>query len=125
MYEQLTIVGNLGADPEMKFTPSGKAVTNFSVAVNTRWTTSDGSEGERVTWYRVACWGRLAEVTNQYLAKGRKVMVVASRIEAEAYIDGEGQPRAALKVTADAVKFLDSNGESTGGAVRDDEEAPF
>ena len=125
MYEQLTIVGNLGADPEMKFTPSGKAVTNFSVAVNTRWINSDGSEGERVTWYRVACWGRLAEVTNQYLAKGRKVMVVANRIEAEAYIDGEGQPRAALKVTADAVKFLDSNGESAGGAVRDDEEAPF
>lgn len=123
MYEQLTIVGNLGRDPEMRFTPSGKAVTNFSVAVNARWTNSDGSPGERVTWYRVACWGRLAEITNQYLAKGRKVMVVASRIEAEAYIDSEGQPRAALKVTADTVKFLDSNGQTE--PVEDTEEVPF
>jgi len=124
MYEQLTIVGNLGRDPEMKYTPSGKAVTNFSVAVNTRWTNGDGTEGERVTWYKVACWGKLAEVTNQYLAKGRKVLVVASRIEAEAYIDNEGQPRAALKVTADAVKFLDANGQS-GTAVVEQEEHPF
>ncbi len=65
MYEQLTIVGNLGRDPEMRTvyspaTPSGKAVTNFSVAVNTRWTNSDGEPGERVTWYKVACWGKLA-----------------------------------------------------------------
>ena len=124
MYEQLTIVGNLGRDPEMRFTPSGKAVTNFSVAVNARWTNSDGTDGERVTWYKVACWGKLAEVTNQYLAKGRKVMVVASRIEAEAYIDNEGQPRAALKVTADTVKFLDANGH-TEPAAEEQEEIPF
>ncbi len=108
MYEQLTIVGNLGRDPEMRFTPSGKAVTNFSVAVNARWTNSDGTAGERTTWYSVACWGRLAEVTAQYLAKGRRVMVTASRIEADAYIDSEGQPQASLKITADVVKFLDS-----------------
>lgn len=124
MYEQLTIIGNLGRDPEMRFTPSGKAVTNFSVAVNARWTNSDGTEGERVTWYKVACWGRLAEITNQYLAKGRRVMVVASRIEAEAYIDKEGQPRAALKVTADAVKFLDANG-AVQPVAEEQEEIPF
>ena len=57
---------------------------------------------------RVACWGRLAEVTNQYLSKGRMVMVTAKRIVAEPYIDKEGKPRAALKVTADTVKFLDA-----------------
>ena len=96
----------------------------MAVAVNTRWTTSDGEPGERVTWYRVACWGRLAEITNQYLAKGRKVMVVASRIEAEAYIDSEGQPRAALKVTADAVKFLDTNG-THAPVVEEAEKVPF
>jgi single-strand DNA-binding protein len=109
----------------MRYTPSGKAVTNFSVAVNTRWTNSDGEPGERVTWYKVACWGKLAEVTNQYLAKGRKVMVVASRIEAEAYIDNEGQPRAALKVTADTVKFLDSNGSQSAEPVEETEAIPF
>ena len=124
MYEQLTIVGNLGRDPEMRYTPSGKAVTNFSIAVNTRWTNGDGTNAERATWYKVACWGKLAEVTNEYLAKGRKVLVVASRIEAEAYIDKEGEPRAALRVTADAVKFLDGKGEEAT-EVEEKEEIPF
>jgi single-strand DNA-binding protein len=108
MFEQIIITGHLGGDPEMRFTPGGRPVTSFSVAANARWTNADGTPGERVTWYRVTCWGRLAEVTNRYLAKGRRVMVIASRIEAEAYLDREGQPRASLKVTADAVKFLDS-----------------
>ena len=126
MYEQMTIVGNLGRDPEMRYTPSGKPVTNFSVAVNARWTNGDGTDGERVTWYKVACWGKLAEVTNQYLAKGRKVMVVSRRIEAEAYIDKGGEPKAALKLTADAVKFLDAKGETHAEAAEEQkEEIPF
>ena len=126
MFEQLTLVGNLGADPEMRYTPAGTPVTNFSVAANARWTNSEGEPQERVTWYRVACWGRLAEVTNQYLAKGRKVMVIASRLEAEAYLDREGNPRAALKVTADAVKFLDGNGTNQQAALdAPGEDIPF
>lgn len=108
MYEQCVVVGNLGADPEMRYTPSGDAVTNFSVAVNARWTGADGTPGERTTWYKVVCWGKLAEATNRYLVKGRKVMVTARRIQAEAYLDREGKPKAALKLTADAVKFLDN-----------------
>ena len=97
---------------------AGQAVANFSVAVNARWTGKNGDPQEKVTWYRIACWGRLAEVCNQYLAKGRMVMVTAKRIAAEAYVDKEGKPRAALKVTADAVKFLDraedARNEETG-----------
>ena len=122
MYESLTFIGRLGADPETRFTSAGDQVTNFSVAVNTRWTDKDGDPKERVSWYRVACWGRLAEICNQYLAKGRTVMVTARRIVAEPYIDKDGKPRAALKVTADAVKFLD-NADSD----RDEEpgEMPF
>ena len=108
MYENLVIVGRLGADPESRFTPAGDQVTNFSVAVNTRWTDKDEEAREKVTWYRIACWGRLAEVTDQYLSKGRMVMVTAKRITAEAYLGKDGQPKAALKVTADAVKFLDN-----------------
>jgi single-strand DNA-binding protein len=118
MYEQCTIIGNIGADPELKYLPSGDAVTNFSVAVNARWTKGDGTQGSRVTWYRVACWGRLAEVCNQFLAKGRKVMVTANRIEAESYVGKDGQPKAALKLTASAVKFLDNP-----ASERDDEKA--
>ncbi len=108
MFESLTIVGRLGGDPELRYTPEGQAVANFSVAVNARWTDKDGEAQEKVTWYRIACWGRLGEVCNQYLAKGRMVMVTAKRITAEAYMGKDGQPKAALKVTADAVKFLDN-----------------
>ena len=113
MYENLVFVGRLGADPESRFTPAGDQVTNFSVAVNSRWTDKEGDPQERVSWYRVACWGRLAEVTNQYLSKGRMVMVTAKRIVAEPYIGKDGQPKAALKVTADAVKFLDKAGSES------------
>jgi single-strand DNA-binding protein len=122
MYENLVLVGRLGADPESRFTPAGDQVTNFSVAVNTRWTDKDGDPQERVSWYRVACWGRLAEVTNQFLSKGRMVMVTAKRIVAEPYMGKDGKPRAALKVTADAVKFLDN-----ANSERDEEpgEMPF
>jgi single-strand DNA-binding protein len=123
MYEQTVIVGNLGSDPVMRYLPSGDAVTNFSVAVNARWTGADGTPGERTTWYQVTCWGRLAEATNQYLTKGRKVMVTARRIQAEAYLDKDGKPKAALKLTADAVKFLDSTaGERSVGEAA---EIPF
>jgi single-strand DNA-binding protein len=121
MFEQIQVIGNLGRDPEMRYTPSGTPVTNFSIAANARWTNSDGSTGERTTWYKVACWGRLAEVVYQYLAKGRRVLVVSSRIEAEAYIDKEGQPRAALKLTADAVKFLDTSGDANPQTVAEED----
>ena len=117
MYEQTVIVGRLGQDPEMRYVASGDAVTNFSVAVNARWTGADGEPHDRTTWYKIVCWGKLAEATNKYLLKGRKVMVTARRIQAEAYLDREGKPKAALKLTADAVKFLD------GPVDRDDEEA--
>jgi single-strand DNA-binding protein len=122
MYESLTIIGRLGGDPELRYTPAGQAVANFSVAVNARWTDKDGESQEKVTWYRIACWGRLGEVCNQYLAKGRMVMVTARRIAAEAYVDKDGKPRAALKVTADAVKFLDNAGTDPGARVDSDEE---
>lgn len=112
MFEQIILIGNLGRDPELRFTPNGKPVTSFTLAANARWTNADGTPGERVTWYQVTCWGRLAEVTNEHLTKGRRVMVIASRIEADAYLDSEGQPRASLKVTADAIKFLDANGNA-------------
>ena len=123
MYESLVLVGRLGADPESRFTPAGDQVTNFSVAVNTRWTDKAGESQDRVSWYRVACWGRLAEVTNQYLSKGRMVMVTAKRIVAEPYLDKEGKPRAALKVTADAVKFLDA--ADSDRSAREPGEMPF
>jgi single-strand DNA-binding protein len=107
MYQSnLIIVGNLGRDPEMRYTPSGVAVTNFSVAVNETWTGQDGEQQERTTWFRVAAWRKLAEVCNQYLSKGRLVLV-EGRVSASAWMPQDGgDPRATLELTARTVKFL-------------------
>ena len=131
MYQKVIIVGNLGADPEMRFTPSGKPVTHFPVAVNRRWTDSNGERQERTTWFRVTAWGSLAETCNQYLNKGRLVMV-EGEVNASAWIDQQGQARATLELTARTVKFLgkgNGNGSYSDGEAKDefsiDDDIPF
>lgn len=111
MFEQTMIIGNLGKDPEMRYMPDGTPVTNFTVAVNKRWTNRQTGEAhERVKWYRVSCFRNLAETTNQYLKKGRQVMVLGE-IDASAFIGNQGDPRATLELTARDVRFLGSKGE--------------
>lgn len=131
MYQQVVIVGNLGSDPEMRFTPSGIPVTSFSVAVNRRWTDSNGEPREKTTWFRVTAWRKLAELCNQYLSKGRLVLV-EGEVEASAWTDNEGNPRATLELTARNVRFLggrsaqaDVPGVSTQSADFVDEDVPF
>jgi single-strand DNA-binding protein len=75
MYQKVVIVGNLGSDPEKRYTQSGQAVTNFNVATNRRWTGGDGQPVDETTWFRVSVWGKQAEVAEQYLSKGRQVLV--------------------------------------------------
>ena len=76
MYQKVIIVGNLGTDPEMRYMPDGTAVTNFSVATNRRWTDrATGEPREETTWFRVSVWRQQAETANQYLSKGRQVLV--------------------------------------------------
>ena len=72
---KVIVLGRLGQDPEMKYTPSGSAVTNFSVATSESWTDKSGQKQERTEWHRIVVWGRLAEISNQYLAKGRQVYI--------------------------------------------------
>ena len=69
---KMIVIGNLGKDPEMRYTPSGQAVTNFTVATNYKYTTAEGESREETEWFRVSAWGRLAETCNQYLAKGQE-----------------------------------------------------
>lgn len=111
MFQQCMIVGNLGKDPEMRYTPDGTPVTSFSVAV----TRKKGDGTEKTTWFKVTCWRKLAEVTNQYLKKGRQVMVLGE-IDADAYLAQDGQPRASLNLTANEVKFLGGRDDSGGGS---------
>jgi len=110
---KVILIGNLGSDPEMRYTPNGAAVCEFRMAVSRRYTTAAGEQREETEWFRVTSWNRLAELVNQYLAKGRKAYV-EGRISSSAYTDREGQPRASLEVTAETVTFLDSR-ESKGG----------
>ena len=128
MYQKLTIVGNLGADPEMRYTPSGQAVTNFNVATNRRWTGNDGQQQEETVWIRVSTWGKLAEICNQYLKKGRQVFcegrLVVDRETGgpRIWTDQNGNSRASYEMTALEVKFLGNRGDI--GPGYNDNEAP-
>ncbi len=113
MYQNTIIIGRLGGDPEMRYTPDGVPVTSFTVAVNRRWTDADGEKREKTTWFRVTTWRRLAEICNEYLAKGRLVMV-EGEIRASAYATDDGVPRATLELTARSVKFLDKGNGDKG-----------
>lgn len=117
MYQQIMLIGNLGRDPEMRYTPSGVPVTTFTVAVNRRWTGQDGQPQEKTLWFRVTAWRKLAETASQYLTKGSKVLVVGTLEEPQAYIDREGQPRASLEVTAQDIRFLSTRSEGMEAPV--------
>ena len=120
MYQQITLIGNLGNDPELRHTASGVPVASFSLAVSRKWT-KDGQEQEKTTWFRVSVWNDQAKAVHQYLAKGRQVMVVGEVEEARVFTDKTGNPRASLEVKAQQVKFLgqkgDGNGTHTGAPV--------
>ena len=116
MYQQLTLIGHLGNDPELRHTPSGVPVASFSLAVKRTWTNQDGERQDKTTWFRVTTWRKQAELVNQYLTKGSKVLVVGEIEEARPYTDRDGNQRASLEVNAHNVKFLSSQGEREDGA---------
>ena len=113
MFNKITIIGNLGTDPEMRYMPSGDAVTSFSVATNRRYRTRDGETRDDTEWFGVNAWGRLAETTNQYLQKGRLVYVEGS-LSSRSWVGQDGQTRFSNEVRAQEVKFLSGSGD-TGG----------
>jgi single-strand DNA-binding protein len=103
---RITIIGNLGNEPEMRFTPSGRPVTSFRVATNWRYTTPEGERKEETEWFSVVAWGRLAEQCNQFLTKGRLVYV-EGRLRLRTWDGQDGQRRSRNEIVADRVKFLD------------------
>ena len=106
---KILVIGNLGRDPEMRYTPNGQAVTSFSVATNRRYTTADGESHDETEWFRVSVWGRQAETCNQYLSKGKKVYV-EGRLSSRTYETRDGQTRFSIDIFATDVRFLDAAG---------------
>lgn len=118
MYHTVIIVGNVGKDPEMRYTPSGQAVTSFSVATNRQYTASNGEQVKETIWFRVSAWGKQAEICNQYLRKGSKVLV-EGRLTPDKNTGGprvwtkqDGGAAASFEVTASTVRFLSSRNEA-------------
>jgi len=118
MYHTIIIVGNVGRDPEMRYTPAGQAVTSFSVATNRQYTTGNGEQVKETIWFRISAWGKTGEVCNQYLKKGSKVLI-EGRLTPDKATGGpriwsgqDGQSRASFEVTAQTVRFLSSRAES-------------
>jgi single-strand DNA-binding protein len=134
MFHTIIIVGNVGRDPEMRYTPSGQAVTSFSVATSRNYTNASGQRVDETIWFRVSAWGRQAETCNQYLKKGSKVLI-EGRLTADAnggpriWTRQDGTPGASFEVSASTVRFLSSRGEAGsdegGEPAMGDDEIPF
>ena len=103
---KMIIIGNLGSEPEMRFTPNGRPVTSFNVATNRRYTTAEGERKEETEWFTVVAWSRLAEQCNQFLTKGRLVYV-EGRIRLHTWEGQDGQRRYRNEIVAERVSFLD------------------
>jgi len=112
------IVGNLGKDPDLRFTANGRAVARFPVATTERWTDQDNQRQERTEWHNIVVWGKQAETCGQYLSKGRQVYVEGS-IRTRSYDDKEGVKRYVTEIVARDVRFLGGAGGGGGPRVSD------
>ena len=110
------LLGNLGRDPEVRFTPSGQAVANFTIATNESWTDKSGQKQEKTEWHRIVVWGKLAELCGEYLKKGRQAFI-EGRLQTREWTDKENKKNYTTEIVANNVQFL---GSGQGGGKRDD-----
>jgi single-strand DNA-binding protein len=111
---RVILIGNLGRDPELRYTQGGSAVANFTLATNERWRDKDGNNQERTEWHRIVVWGRTAENCAQYLQKGRSVYV-EGRLQTREWEDKDGNKRNTTEINALNVQFLGGRGGPGGG----------
>ena len=129
---KIMVIGNLGTDPEMRYTPNGTPVTSFRMAVNRTYTTSEGERRDETEWFTIVAWTKLAEQCNQFLSKGRRAYV-EGRLRSRQFQRRDGTPGFINEINANMVLFLDQaqepapqeDGDTSGGAPQKEEELPF
>ena len=112
---KVILVGRLGRDPETRYTGSGQAVANFSVATDESYKDRNGERQKRTEWHRITAWGKLAEICQQYLKKGTMVYI-EGRIQSREWQDNEGQKRTSFDIVANTMKMLSSRGDAAAAA---------
>lgn len=117
---KVMLIGNLGSDPELRFTQGGTPVANFSIATNESWTSREGTREERTEWHHIVVWGKTAELCSQFLSKGRSIYV-EGRLQTRDWKDNDGNNRRSTEIVAQQVIFLGNRAE---GGARDMSEAP-
>ena len=124
---KVMIIGYLGKDPEMRYTPSGRPVTTFNVATHRSWNTSDGERRTETEWFNVVAWGGLAEICNQYLAKGQQVYI-DGRLQSRSWNDNDGNHHTSVEIVANEMIMLgnrQSSDDQTEDVQLDEDEFPF
>ena len=114
---KVILVGNLGADPELKYLPSGVPVVNFSLATSESWTDKDGERQERTEWHRLVLWRKLAEIAEKYLRKGSK-LYVEGKLQTRSWDDQSGQKRYTTEIVVNDMQLLDGRSDMSGGGER-------
>ena len=112
---KVILIGRLGQNPEVRQTPSGSSVANFSLATNEAWTDKQGQRQEKTEWHRVVVWGKLADLCGQYLVKGRQVFI-EGKLQTRQWQDKDGQTKYTTEVLAQTVQFLGGNAQQGAGA---------
>lgn len=116
---KIMIIGNLGRDPEMRYTPSGRPVTTFTVATSRTWNTSDGGRRTETEWFNVVAWGNLAEICKQYLVKGQQVYV-DGRLQTRRWDDPDGNKHTSVEIVASEMMMLGDRRENNQTSVSED-----
>jgi len=112
---KVILIGNLGSDPTVRYTPQGTAVANFNIATSERFTNKGGEKEERTEWHRIVAWGKLAEICQQYLKKGKQVYI-EGRLQTRQWEDQQGQKRSTTEVVANNMTMLGRAGEGGGSS---------
>jgi len=124
---KLILIGNVGSEPEMRFTPSGRPVTSFSLATNKKYSTSDGERKEETNWFKITTWGKLAETCNEFVSKGMSIYAEGA-VRLDEWEGEDGQKRSRMVLTANQIQFLTprkQNGEVPQETEGELEDVPF